>query len=465
VAFVVGVFLAGCSSGSASKVDASHDTTAADVASGDGGAAGGKGGQSGTGGISGSGGSGFGGSIPVGSGGSGSGGSIAGAAGGSGAGGSIVGDPGAGGSAGSVRGSGGQVGGRDGGAAGNSGSGGVSGGGSTVVSIDAPLGGGSGTGGGIVGSGGNGGVTDTGGDRGSDGGIGTGIDGGQAKDAPSQIDGNGDTSSPLCGQVKGTLGGSATEASSMQRWKVSGTDCHQYVIQNNNFGNPTGSIQTVTCLGNSFEVVSSTATSTSGLASFPSIYIGANGDIANGSFVTTDSNLPIQVKSIRSVLTDFEWYGGAVGGDFNATYDVWFATNAPAPGSYNDAISGSLMVWLKKPENRHPAGSVVRQAVVAGHLWNVWVGRHGDTNTGTDGVDRPIVSYVAQDSLLASLAFDLKNFIDDAVVNGSDDMVSGGTSQAFASSWYLTDVLAGFQLWKGADAAGLKCTGFSCSVR
>jgi len=81
VAFVVGVFLAGCSSGSASKVDASHDTTAADVASGDGGAAGGKGGQSGTGGISGSGGSGFGGSIPVGSGGSGSGGSIAGAAG------------------------------------------------------------------------------------------------------------------------------------------------------------------------------------------------------------------------------------------------------------------------------------------------------------------------------------------------------------------------------------------------
>jgi len=244
-----------------------------------------------------------------------------------------VGDPGAGGSAGSVRGSGGQVGGRDGGAAG------------TVAREAFPVAAARlsrsmhlwaadpAQEGGIVGSGGNGGVTDTGGDRGSDGGIGTGIDGGQAKDAPSQIDGNGDTSSPLCGQVKGTLGGSATEASSMQRWKVSGTDCHQYVIQNNNFGNPTGSIQTVTCLGNSFEVVSSTATSTSGLASFPSIYIGANGDIANGSFVTTDSNLPIQVKSIRSVLTDFEWYGGAVGGDFNATYDVWFATNAPAPGS------------------------------------------------------------------------------------------------------------------------------------
>ena len=119
----------------------------------------------------------------------------------------------------------------------------------------------------------------------------------------------------------------------------------------------TGSIQTVTCLGNSFEVVSSTATSTSGLASFPSIYIGANGNIANGAFVTIDSNLPIQVKSIRSVLTDFEWSGGAAGCDFNATYDVWFATNAPPPGSYNDAISGSLMVWLKKPENRHPAGT------------------------------------------------------------------------------------------------------------
>ena len=236
------------------------------------------------------------------------------------------------------------------------------------------------------------------------------------------------------------------------------------MVQNNNFGNPTGSIQTVTCTGSSFEVVSSTATATNGPASFPSIYIGGYGDIASGAFVT-DSNLPMMVSKIQQVMTQYAWLGGVAEGDFNVTYDVWFAKETPVPGSYNDAISGSLMVWLKKPANRQPAGKVGRQAVVAGRSWDVWVGRHGDTATGTDEAERPIVSYVVRDGSLATLSFSLNDFIIDAVANGNADQASGGTSQAFSSAWYLTDVTAGFQIWTGADTAGLKCTSFACEVR
>jgi hypothetical protein len=66
---------------------------------------------------------------------------------------------------------------------------------------------------------------------------------------------------------------------------------------------------------------------------------------------------------------------------------------------------------------------------------------------------------------LATLSFNLNDFIMDAVANGSADMSSGETSQAFSSAWYLTDVIAGFQIWTGTDAAGLKCTSFACEVR
>ena len=87
------------------------------------------------------------------------------------------------------------------------------------------------------------------------------------------------------------------------------------------------------------------------------------------------------------------------------------------------------------------------------------------TAKGTDDASRPIVSYVAQDGPLHGLAFDLANFITDAVSNGSADMSAARTSQAFSSTWYLTDVIAGFQIWTGSDAAGLQCSGFVCQVK
>jgi hypothetical protein len=325
-----------------------------------------------------------------------------------------------------------------------------SGNGGTTIVADAALGGVVGSGGQTVGSGGGGG--------------GLGTDAGVSLDAVRR-----ETAVATCGTLKATLGGSATEDSSMQRYLVSGTDCHTYIVQNNNFANPTGSVQTLNISGSSFEVVSSTASRASSSnvpASFPSVYIGGNGKIANGTYVTwSDSNLPIQISALSRAMTSFDWSGGVAAGDFAASYDVWFAKAIPVAGAYDDAISGSLMIWLNRPSNRQPAGAVVRQATVAGYAWDVWIGPHGTTAKGTDDASRPIVSYVAQDGPLHGLAFDLANFIADAVSNGSADMSAARTSEAFSSTWYLTDVIAGFQIWTGSDAAGLKCSGFECQVK
>jgi hypothetical protein len=268
---------------------------------------------------------------------------------------------------------------------------------------------------------------------------------------------SGDTAGLIGGRVLTTftLGGGGTTFGDFQRASVLGADGNKYVIQNNNFGNPSGSDQTISLFGDSFTVTSSTgSSSTTTPASFPSVYLGANGDIAGGTFATTETDhLPIQNSSIESVQTSFAWSGGTGGKDFNATYDVWFSRKKTTPGSYSEAVSGYVMIWLYQPPGRTPIGSEQRTATIAGHTWNVWVGTRGTDAIGTDGPNRPVVSYVATDSPVAVLSFDLNLFIEDAATNG----ISPG--------WYLTDIFGGFQIWTGSDAVSLACTVFTCVVQ
>ena len=269
-----------------------------------------------------------------------------------------------------------------------------------------------------------------------------------------------------CGTTAGTIGSAtASQTASFQRAAVTGTDCHEYVVQNNNWGTPTSTTQIINYTGTSFTIQSTSGNVTGqGVpAAFPSTYVGANGNLANGTYNTwSDTGLPKQISAMQSTTTSFAWSGGSGSKDFNATYDVWFANSPPTAG-YADAVSGFLMVWLYQPSGRQPIGKKVRTTgTIAGHTWNVWVGPRG---SGTD-TTRPVVSYVASDSPVASLqSFDLKQFMNDAVTNASSDMSMGGTGAAFSNSWYLTDVFAGFEIWTGSTAAGVKSTGFSCVVK
>ncbi len=276
-----------------------------------------------------------------------------------------------------------------------------------------------------------------------------------------------------CGTSAGTVGSStASDAASFQRAAVTGTDCKTYIVQNNNWGNPTGSSQVVNYSGTGFTVASSTGSGSSAPASFPSTYVGANGNVANGTYNTwADTGLPKQISSISSAMTSFGWSGGKSGGQFNATYDVWFAKTQPTAGSYNDGISGFIMVWINKPSNFHPIGNSIRSATIANNNWDVWVGPRGSGQGSTGGVSdgsgRPVISYVIHSGSIPSLSFDLKDFISDAVSHGSTDMSGGasGITQAFSSSWYLTDVFAGFEIWTGSDATGLKSTGLTFKLQ
>jgi hypothetical protein len=266
-------------------------------------------------------------------------------------------------------------------------------------------------------------------------------DGNSIDDAPT-----GGSSGPL----SGTIGGAGSTDLDYERVKIK-KDGKSYIIQNNNWGNPGNTDQTIQYTDNSFVINSPTGGEPGGgaPASFPSIFIGANGDVQGGTYSTSsDDNLPMQVNLISSVNTSFSW-GGSGGGDFNATYDVWFANQIPAPGSYDDGIDGFVMVWFYKPGNRQPIGSVVRQATIAGRSWDVWYGPRGGTGSNAAA---HVVSYVAT-STLNTLTFDLKDFITDASANG----ISG--------SMYLTDVFAGFEIWNGSGTQGLSAENFTVDVQ
>jgi len=258
-------------------------------------------------------------------------------------------------------------------------------------------------------------------------------------DAPA-----GGTSGPLMG----TIGGPGATDLDFQRVKVK-KDGHSYIIQNNNWGNPSGTDQKISYVDNSFTITSPTGSgnSSGAPASFPSIFIGANGDTQNGTYSTTsDDHLPKQVSAITSVTTTFRH--NVSSGGMNATYDVWFA-NSPPTARYDDGINGFVMIWLYDPPNAQPIGSSSRTATLAGKAFNVWTGTRGG---GGSNSNAPVVSYVAQAATTSMTNFNLKDFISDASANG----ISG--------SMYLTDVFAGFEIWTGSDSNGKSVQEFTAVV-
>ena len=268
--------------------------------------------------------------------------------------------------------------------------------------------------------------------------------------------------------VAGTIGGSSSGTDlDFQRVKVTPAGLRppsgkQYIIQNNNWGTPGGSDQVINYSGTTFTIMSSNGTVTGqGVpASFPSIYVGNNGDTQNkndpprGSYTTSPGDmLPRAINQITSAMTTAAY--NKQGGDFNATYDIWLSASTPAAG-YNDAPSAFVMVWLYKPTGRAPIGNtpkVTGKTIGTAGTFDVYAGPRG---SGADA-QRPVISYVTN---TMSKTFDLKPILDDAAANA----VSYGV-RAIPNTYLVTDIFFGFEVWTGSAGVGLGVTNFSVDVR
>lgn len=242
----------------------------------------------------------------------------------------------------------------------------------------------------------------------------------------------GTTNSCSAATGQGTLSGQYDTA----HVTCSGQD---YIVQNNAWGSTAG--QTITYgTGTKFKVTVQKGTGAAGApASYPSIFIGANGGRS-----TASSGLPKAVSALGTVQTSWSWAANGASGAYNAAYDVWFSTSSGGDPSASSPSGGYLMVWLYKPTGNQPIGTSIASTTLAGKNWNVWYG----TNSSNG---KPCVSYVAQQNL-NSLSFDLNAFIKDAVTRGY-----------VQNSWSLTNVFSGFEIWSGG--VGLETTDFAVTVK
>jgi hypothetical protein len=252
--------------------------------------------------------------------------------------------------------------------------------------------------------------------------------------------GGGSTNS--CSAVTGT--GTITQQFGSAHVTCSGKD---YIVQNNHWG--TTAPQTITYgPGTKFKVTmqNENRTGNSTPAGYPSIFTGA---FSGGS--TAVSGLPRAVTAITtgSLQTSWTWASNGATGSYNATYDVWFSTSSAGDPSAGSPSGGFLMVWYHKPPENQPIGALVTTATLAGKTWNVWYGINTANGKG-------VVSYVAPQDI-TSLSFSLGDFINDAVGRTCATGV-----KCLQSSWFLTNVFSGFEIWNGG--VGLETTDFALTV-
>jgi hypothetical protein len=290
--------------------------------------------------------------------------------------------------------------------------------------------------GGTTGRGGtpsNGGTTSKGGTTGNGGATGTG---GSSQTQPA---GTCTDVSTVSSQVTGQFNG--------LQIPVDNNPGKSYVMQANWWGAYNNQSETVNGLGFTVSNPSSASAGNNPLG-FPSILIGAY-----QSKKTTLSNLPKQVSALTSIPTIFSTNADQKGSaSYNATYDVWFTQSSSLVTGGNPGSGGAfLMVWLFMPTDKFPRGTKrATGSIVTGVPggWDVWYDP-STSPTSSDHID--CVSYVAN-SKLASLEFDLNNFIKDAVAN----------NYGVTNSQYLSIIFAGFEVWAGGD--GLQVKKFCANV-
>jgi len=178
--------------------------------------------------------------------------------------------------------------------------------------------------------------------------------------------------------------------------------------------------------GTGFTIASAEGTSTPDGTpiGYPTTYCGLYSERMAGG----DCGLPAAFSTIDKLWTGWRW-SSADRGQYNAAWDIWLGTAS--------AFQSYLMVWLRDPPGRQPAGdSKIENVTVAGEP-GTWVIHYGTVNS------RPIVNYVrAEGQDACELELNVMDFINDAK-SRSALTLPGDTVRAIA---------VGFELWTGPFA-------------
>ena len=170
-------------------------------------------------------------------------------------------------------------------------------------------------------------------------------------------------------------------------------------------------------------------------AGYPAIYKGCHyGNCTN------NSGMPKQLSAMASAQSSWS-ISTPSSGAWDAAYDIWFNQTSSSSGQNNGT---EMMIWLNS-RGVQPAGSRVATVTIAGAQWEVW-----HTVMYGSGTSWQYVAY-KRVGTTNSVNFDLKAFFTDARNRGY-----------IQSTWWLTSVQAGFELWQGG--AGIATNSFNVTV-
>ena len=158
---------------------------------------------------------------------------------------------------------------------------------------------------------------------------------------------------------------------------------------------------------------------------YPTTYCGRYSESAAGG----NCGLPAAFSTIDKLWTGWKW-SATDRGQYNAAWDIWLGTAS--------TFQSYLMVWLRDPPGRQPAGSTTINNVTVAGVPGTWKIYYGTVNS------RPIVNYLrAEGQDACELEFNVMDFVNDAQARSATTpalMLPGDTVRAVA---------VGFELWTG----------------
>ena len=175
------------------------------------------------------------------------------------------------------------------------------------------------------------------------------------------------------------------------------------------------------------------------VSAYPDIYRGCLWHVCS-----PNARIPVQAKQIGRLHSTWHTRQDA-GGDWSAAYDLWFGKREMITGQANGA---ELMIWLGRHGrccglNKH--APVVK---VSGYKFHLMHWHHFSQQWGV-GWNYIQFRLVHPRTRVDSL--DLKQFISKSIRRG-----------LIRKSWWLENVMAGFEIWRGGE--GLATTKFSVSL-
>jgi hypothetical protein len=171
-------------------------------------------------------------------------------------------------------------------------------------------------------------------------------------------------------------------------------------------------------------------------AAFPNAFVGCEVSVCS-----PHSGLPMRVSNIRQAYSTWHYHpGGTWQG--NAAYDVWFDPKPITSGQVNHGAE--IMIWLNQSKIGAPYGTPV---YIDGTWWDYthWTAQHGSLTWN-------YVRFWRQRPTLLVTNLNLKNFFQYTE-----------HAHLLSSTWYLTAVESGYELWHGGF--GMHTLWYSVLVR